>query len=160
MGKKLVSTINVTLGSNPYPSHKTKRGAMATVGTVCVSIIRGYADFSNKLNLSISTAITKPNAAPIVSPSNASVNVVLACPINKEKSFINAAATSKGEGSINFGTRPADDTNCQTASIKTIAIREDVLLMMLCNFFFNSKHPALRSQRDFYISRYLGSPGL
>jgi hypothetical protein len=137
MGKKVVSIIKATLGRRPYPSHKTKRGAMATVGTVWVRMIMGYTDFSNRLNLSINTAITNPSAVPTDSPNKASIKVVFACPINKEKSFTKAITTSKGEGSMYLGTRPDDDMNCQRAKINIKAKTDDESFMMFRNFFFN-----------------------
>ena len=41
IGKNVTITIRITFGSISYPNHNTKRGAMATVGTVCVSTISG-----------------------------------------------------------------------------------------------------------------------
>ena len=41
IGKKVVITIKITFGAISYPNQRTKSGAMATVGTVCVNTING-----------------------------------------------------------------------------------------------------------------------
>ena len=37
IGKKVVITIKITFGAISYPNQRTKSGAMATVGTVCLA---------------------------------------------------------------------------------------------------------------------------
>ena len=68
MGKKVVKATRVTLGAAPKPIHSTSSGATAIVGMVCVMMIKGYTARYRMVKRSISVAVMKATATPVIRP--------------------------------------------------------------------------------------------
>ena len=99
IGKKVTSTITMTLGSSPNPNQITISGAIATIGIVCVPTSRGYTARRTAGTWSIATANAVAATTETANPMTVSVTVARVWVHASSRKSTSAVRIRDGDGS-------------------------------------------------------------
>src|SRR5947207_313426 len=104
-------------GTGPNPSHRTSRGATATIGVTLTATARGNMTRSAQRALAISAAAASPTTLAMSSPPTASTSVTSASGARLGNAWTNRVAIATGDGTMYGGVPVRRIHSSHTAAI-------------------------------------------